>query len=185
MARSRSERAIRYGICYCFSSRVIMRKAVNELKKTLAELKFDEEHALRLSKADRLKYFRTVLKSRYIDSGRHRFVYSINGHFVVKVPVLPLHSYINVAEWEKFRKRQKAGTKWPLKAEPAKCRLVEVAETKLLIMERLFNVHTPDAMRVPKHWPSWVYKIDCSQCGETSDGKIVAFDYGSDTTLFR
>lgn len=164
-----------------------MRNAASELKKTLAELNFDEQHAIQLSAEDRLRYLGKVLQPHYIGCGRHRYVYGVNGHYVVKVPVSTKYTAINTAEWNVFRRRQKAGSKWSKELpEPAKCCVVTVAGQKLLIMERLKNVRTPDNKKqVPKDWPPWVHWLDCCQCGESSEGKIVAFDYGTDTSLFR
>jgi len=162
-----------------------MRQAATELRKTLAELNFDETHAANLTVGKRLEYFRTILAPKRVGEGRHRHVYGVNGHYVVKVPADAAYRNINTAEWNIFRRRQRAGSKWSLPAEPAKCCMVKIAGTKLLVMERLSSVCTPDNKRKPRDWPKWVYRIDCCQCGKDRDGKVVAFDYGTDGGAFK
>jgi hypothetical protein len=156
-----------------------MRKAATELHEQLSKVEFDYRRAKRTTEWQRFTLIKKALSGFYLDEGRHREVFEVNGNYVVKVPCHKDGKYDNLREWKRFRRRQKSGKRWNSPIEFAKCCLVDVAGSKILVMERLRDVNTPND-NAPNSWPDWVDHIDSSQCGFNNAGQLVAFDYGDE-----
>ena len=110
-----------------------------------------------------------------LGNGRHREVYLLpSKKFIVKIPINIDGALANIAEYKYWKNREVI--KEHYNVDLARCRLYQGSafQDKLLVMEFI-----KDKLDNEKYLPSWAFKIDCSQVGRNRQGKIVAYDYGS------
>lgn len=112
----------------------------------------------------------------YLGAGRYRQVYLLPSRkFVVKVPINMDGVIANDNEYKYWKNRKTIKEKFG--TELARCRLYQgpVYQDKLLVMEYVSLKHYPNNFGIP----DWVFNLDAHQVGYDPQGKLVAYDYGS------
>jgi len=104
-------------------------------------------------------------KYTLIGEGRHRAVFEKDENWVIKVPMDEYGLNDQYHERNTYQKEKDSGLY-------AACYIEHDDDLPLLIMERVNPVTDY------KNLPKWTYHIDCQQVGYTSDGRLVAYDFG-------
>jgi hypothetical protein len=104
-----------------------------------------------------------------IGETKNRMVFA-NKRNVFKLPMNVYGWSDNAMECYKFKQAWRLQDK---KCNLARCRIIDITEVPILIMQRLYPI--PEDMKLP----DWVDFIDSQQVGLSRDGRILAFDYAS------